>query len=160
MAVLKVIWRADIDLALTLTSLADAAYRQSAAWDNTTNDDPLALYGGSVQVGTSPSAGGTIEFFAYGQWDNAPKYTANASGSDAGYTADGNENNLIWLGSVEVDGTNDQDYPYGPWPLHSLFGGHMPERGGVVAFNNTGATLNATGTNNLSRITFGYEDIS
>ncbi len=132
----------------TLTSLANGSWRQSASVDNTTNKYVDALVGGSVQTGTTPTANTSIDIYAYGQYDGSAEFTAGCSGSDAAYTADGEETLLRYLGSIVVDATSDQDYEWGPWSVASAFGGIMPQRWGLVAENNTGATLNATGTNN------------
>lgn len=135
-------------ITLTLTSLADGNWRQSTAVVNTSNLYLDALVGGSTQVGTTPTAGGTIDIYAYGQYDASGEYTAGASGSDAAYTADGEETSLKLIGVVQVDDTSDQDYEWGPFSVAAAFGGVLPQRWGLVVENNTGATLNATGTNN------------
>ena len=98
---------------ITLTSLTDGSYRQSASVDNGTNKYIDAHIGGSVQTGTSPTAGNLIEIFAYGTYDGT-NFTAGASGSDAAYTADGEEGLLKRLEVIEVDATSNQDYVWGP----------------------------------------------
>lgn len=132
---------------LTLTSLADGSWRQSTAVDNSSNLYLDAHLGGSVQVGTSPTAGNTIDFYIYATYDGT-NYTGGASGTDGAYTADGEEGLFRWIGSIEVDATSDQDYVFGPWSVGELFGGSLPQKWGVVVENNSGAALNATGTNN------------
>jgi hypothetical protein len=132
----------------TLTSLANGSWRQSTAVDNTSNLYMDVLVGGSVQTGTTPTANTTIDIYAYGQYDGSGEYTAAATGSDAAYTTDGSEGLLKFVTSIVVDDTSDQDYEWGPIALAQVFGGVMPQRWGLVAENNTGATLNATGTNN------------
>jgi len=134
-------------IAITVTSLADGSWRQSAAVDNSTNKHVDALVGGSIQVGTSPTAGDKINIYAYGAWD-ASNYTAGASGSDAAYTADGEEGLLKLLEVIEVDATSDQDYSWGPVGVAQAFDGVLPDSWGVIVNNESGATLNATGTNN------------
>lgn len=140
-------------ITLTLSSLANGSWRQSTVVDNTSNLYIDALVGGSVQTGTSPTANGTIDIYAYGQYDASGEYTAGASGSDGAYTADGEESQLKFVTSIIVDGTSDQDYEWGPFNIAPLFGGVMPQRWGLVVENNTGATLNATGTNNETAYT-------
>lgn len=135
-------------ISITLTSLSDGSWRQSDSVDNTTNKYLDALIGGSTQTGTSPTAGRTIDIYAYGQYDGSSEFTAGASGSDAAYTADGEETSLKLIGVVQVDGTSNQDYEWGPFSVAAAFGGLMPQRWGLVVENNTGAALNATGTNN------------
>lgn len=137
---------------ITLTSLTNGSWRQSAAVDNTSNLYIDAHLGGSIQTGTSPTANGTIDIYAYGSYDGT-NYTAGASGSDAAYTADGEENLFFHLLSIVVDATSDQDYVFGPVSVASVFGGVLPRAWGIVVENNTGATLNATGTNNEVQFT-------
>jgi len=135
-------------ITFTLTSLGNGSWRQSAAVDNTTNLYIDALVGGSVQTGTSPTAGGTIDIYAYGQYDASGEYTAGASGSDASYTADGEESLLRHVASIVVDADSNIDYEWGPVTIARCFGGVMPQRWGLVAENNTGVALHSTGTNN------------
>lgn len=134
-------------ITITLTSLGDGSWRQSAAYDNTSNLYVDALIGGSLQVGTSPTANQTIDIYAYGSYDGT-NYTAGASGSDAAYTADGEELLLPVVQIITVDATSDQDYVWGPVSLAAVFGGILPSKFGIIVENNSGATTNATGTNN------------
>lgn len=147
MATTSVNYSAAQTVTITLTSLADAAWRQSASVDNGTNKYLDAHIGGSIQVGTTPTAGETIQIYAYGSYDGT-NFTAGASGSDAAYTADGEEGLFKLLEVIEVDATSDQDYVWGPVSVAEKFGGVLPETWGVVVKNDTGAALNATGTNN------------
>lgn len=138
---------------ITLTSLANSAWRQSAVVDNTSNLYVDALIGGSIQVGTSPTTQTTINIYAYGTFDGT-NYTGGASGSDAAYTADGEETRFKLLESIVVDNTSDQDYVWGPtsvcaqanWPV-------LPSKWGIVVSNATAVALNATGTNNICKFT-------
>ena len=142
------VYTAEAAITLTLTSLADGAWRQSAVVNNTTLLHVDALVGGSVQTGTL-TAGGSIDFYCYAQYADGPDYTGGASGSDAAYTADGEELLFKFLGSIITDDTDDnRDMEFGPWPVAPLFGGNLPQRWGLVVENNTGVALNATGTNN------------
>jgi len=137
---------------ITLTSLADGSYRQSAAVDNDTNGYIDAQVGGSIQTGTTPTLGEPIKIFAYASYDGT-NYTAGASGSDAAYTADGEEGLLKLLEIIEVDATSDQDYVWGPVSVAQAFGGILPVKWGIVVLNDSGAALNATGTNNEIQFT-------
>lgn len=132
---------------ITLTSLGDGAWRQSASVDNGTNKYIDAHLGGSIQVGTTPTDGTTIDVYAYGTYDGT-NFTGGASGSDAAYTADGEEDELRLIQVITVDATSDQDYVFGPISIAQAFGGVLPETWGIIVENNTGAALNATGTNN------------
>ena len=140
-------------ITLTLSSLANGSWRQSTAVDNTSNLYIDVLVGGSVQTGTTPTANGTIDIYAYGQYDGSGEYTAGASGTDGAYTTDGSEGQLKFIASIVVDATSDQDYEWGPYNIAPAFGGVMPQRWGLVVENNTGAQLNTTGTNNETAYT-------
>ena len=142
-------------ITLTLTSLANGSWRQSTVVVNTSDLYIDALVGGSVQVGTSPTAGSTIDIYAYGQYDASGEYTGGASGSDSAYTAGEDVGTLRFLTSIVVgpSGTSDVDYEWGPVSVAQAFGGVLPQRWGLVVENNTGATLNATGTNNETAYT-------
>lgn len=140
---------------MTNTSLGDGSWRQSLAVDNGTNLFVDAHLGGSIQTGTTPTANGTIDIYAYGTYDGT-SFTGGASGSDAAYTADGEELLFPLLLSITVDATSDTDYVFGPISVAQAFGGILPETWGIVIENNTGAALNATGTNNEIQF-FGIE---
>lgn len=156
MATTTVTYAATASVTLTFTSLTNGSWRQSAVVDNSSNKYVDALVGGSLQVGTSPTDKGTIEIYAYAEYDDGAgtsQYTAGCSGSDAAYTADGEEDELILLSVVTVDTTTDQDYVWGPVSLGQAFGGVIPRKWGIVVKNGTGVTTNATGTNNEIRYT-------
>ena len=150
MAVTKSTYATAASATITLTSLADGNWRQSAVVDNTSNLYLDAWLGGSIQVGTSPTDGNTISIYLYGTYDGT-NYTAGASGTDLAYTADGEETLLRLADVITVDATSDQDYVWGPVSVSSVFGNSppgIPSKWGVVVKNDSGAALNATGTNN------------
>lgn len=148
MATVTTTYASSATVTITLASVTNGAFRQSAVVDNSSNKYVDALVGGSVQVGTSPTDKSTVAIFAYGERDDAGQYTAGCSGSDAAYTADGEEDELKLIEVITVDTTNDQDYEWGPVSVAQVFGGVLPRKWGIVVKNGTGATLNATGTNN------------
>lgn len=135
-------------ITFTLANLGNGSWRQSTAVNNTSNLYDDALVGGSVQTGTSPTAGGTIDIYAYGQYDGSTEFTAGASGTDGAYTADGEESQFKRVATITVDGDSNIDYEWGPVSIAAVFGGVLPQRWGLVAENNTGVALNSTGTNN------------
>lgn len=147
-------YSAATSMTVTLASLAADALRQSTVVDNTTNLYIDALVGGSVQVGTSPTAGSVINVFAYGAHDTSD-YTAGASGSDAAYTA-GDKKLLPLVGQIIIDGDSNADYEFGPFSVAAAFGGILPSKWGLVFENLTDVALNATGTNNKVKY-FGVE---
>lgn len=149
-------YAATASITLTATSITNGSYRQSTVVDNSSNKYMDVLLGGSIQAGTTPTAGGTLEIWAYGERDDGggtSQYTAGCSGSDSAYTADGEEDELFPVYAVTVDATSDQDYEWGPVSLAQAFGGILPRKWGLVLKNSSGATTNATGTNNEFRYT-------
>lgn len=140
-------YAAAVNVTLTQESLANGSWRQSTVVDNTSNLYVDVLLGGIVRTGTSPTADATIDIYIYASYDGV-NYTAGASGSDAAYTADGEENLFKKIETIIVDGTSDQYYVWGPVSVAALFGGTMPSKWGVVIENNSGSTLNATVGNN------------
>lgn len=154
MATATINYTAAASVTITLTSLADAGFRESTAVDNSTNKYMDALVGGKIQIG-APSADGTIAIYAYGSYDGT-EYTAGLTGSDGtvtwgttGSTGLDGANNLPLLGVISVDATDDNDDArWGPFSVAQAFGGVLPTKWGIVIKNSTGASLHATGTNN------------
>ena len=88
MATYRLNYATAASVTITLTSLGDGSWRQSASVDNGTNKYIDAHVGGSIQVGSA--AAGTIDIYAYATYDGST-FTGGASGSDAAYTANGEE---------------------------------------------------------------------
>lgn len=145
---------------ITLTSLGDGAWRQSAVVDNdVTNKFLDALVGGSIQVG-AVTADGTIDVYAYGSYDDT-NFSGGVGSTDqaitwgtTGSTSVEGFRQLMLLGQIVVDTTDDNnDILFGPFSVAEVFGGLLPTKWGIVIENNTGVALNATGTNNEVQFT-------
>ena len=142
-------------ITITLTSLANGGYRESAEVDNTTNLYVDELVEGSIQVGTV-TADGTISIYAYGNLGDTV-YSGGLAGTNetitwgttpASSSVEG-FNQLPLLGVVSVDTTDDDnDIEFGPYAVAPAFGGVMPAKWGIVVLNNTGVGFHATGTAN------------
>jgi len=146
MATTSLNYAAAAALTITLASLANNAWRESAAVDNTANKYTDALLGGKIMTGTTPTVNTTIEVYLYGSYDGTA-YTAGASGTDAVYTADGEELLFAVAQIIQVDATSDQQYVFGPISVAAAFGGTMPSKWGVVVKNASAVALNATAGN-------------
>lgn len=133
-------------LTITLASLADNAWRESTVVDNTSNLYNDVMVGGKITTGTTPTANTTIEVYFYALVDGT-NYTAGASGTDAAYTADGEEKLFRPCEIIEVDATSDQAYVFGPVSVKAAFGNVMPSKWGIVVKNDSGVALNATAGN-------------
>jgi len=140
-------------ITITLASLADGSFRQSASFDNTTDNFVDALIGGKIMTGTSPSVNKSINVSIYATYDNGTTFTGGASGSDAAYTADGEESLFNRIATILVDATSDQQYVWGPRSVKELFGGVLPSDFGIIVENDTGAALNSTGGNHEIKFT-------
>lgn len=154
MATATISYAAAASVTITLTSLADAGWRESTVVDNTTNLYVDALVGGKIQIG-AVGADGQIEVYAYGTYDGT-EYTAGLTGSDGTITwgttgTSGVDSylNLRLLGVTMVDTTDDNDdVRWGPFSVAQAFGGVLPSKWGIVIKNATGTAFHATGTNN------------
>lgn len=143
-------------ITVTLASLADGGYRESAGINNTVNKYMDALVGGSIQVATVV-ADGTISIFAYGSMDAGGIYSGGLVGTDEAITwgttpasssVEG-YNQLKLLGVISVDTTDDDnDIEFAGFSVAAAFGGVMPEKWGIVVLNESGVALHVTGTNN------------
>lgn len=133
-------------ITLTLASLANAAYRQSTAVDNTSNlflDVLVALKIKTNAAGTS--ATGYLNVYAYGTADGGTTYTDGATGTDGAMTPT-SPTNLKLIGVINAV-ANGTTYNAGPFSVAAAFGGVLPDHWGIVVQNNTAATLDATGGN-------------
>jgi len=139
--------------------LANGASRESSSVDNSSDLYVDALVGGIVQVGAI-AADNTIEIYAYGSYDGT-NYMAGLTGSDGtvtwGTTGNTGDNGLLdlpLLGVISVDPNDDNtDMRWGPYSVAQAFGGVLPQKWGIVFVNRTGAALNSTGSNNVTKFT-------
>jgi hypothetical protein len=135
-----------VDVVITLASLANGAARESTAWDWSAYEDILLEVTLKAAV-AGVSVSGTCTVYAYATADNGTTYTEAATGTDAAYTML-NPTQLMCAGVVFLN-TNAQVKTGGPWSLAALFGGTLPAKGGMVIVNDSGAALDATGSNHL-----------
>ena len=103
-------------ITVTLASLTNGSYRQSAAIDNTSNlyfDAGMLL---KVKTGASgTSSTGTVNIYAYGSSDGGTTYTDGASGSDASFTPT-SPTNLKLIGVINAV-ANSTAYIGGPFSV-------------------------------------------
>jgi hypothetical protein len=134
-------------ITISLASLANGSYQQSAAIDNTSNlyfDAGVQL---SVKTASSGvSSTGTINVYAYGSANGGSNYTDGCSGSNASFTPT-SPTNLKLIGVINAV-ANSTTYTGGPFSVASAFG-YTPGKWGIVVFNNTGAAFDSTEGNHL-----------
>lgn len=140
-------YTASADVTMTsIQSLADGSWAQSAVLDNSSNKFVDVYLGGTIatNTGAAPTNGSTIDIYAYGEMFDGD-YSGGASGSDAAYTAGGNEDELMFVTSITVDADTSATYDFGPISLAQVFGGVLPRKWGLVIENNTGQALHSSG---------------
>ncbi len=142
-----------VAITCTLASLANAAQRQSAAVDNTSNLYTDALAAVQVKTGASGvSATGYVDVYAVATVDGGTTYSGGASGSDAAFS--GSLSSCFRLGRLPTI-ANATTYNGGPWSVAAAFGGSLPDHWAIVVDNESGASLDSTEGNHLKK----YEGI-
>lgn len=134
--------------AITITpgTLANAAARQSASVDNSTNLYLDALVTATVKAPSSGIQGGAVvNIYVAGSIDGTA-WPGQGSGNPDGVTGSDaaitllNPTNLILLGSVNV-ATASSTIVSEPMSVAAAFGGTMPRNWSIVIENRTGASL-------------------
>ena len=139
MAVAKGQWGAATGITITLTSLADAALRQSASVDlgalGTPPEDVL------IELETKGIAGGIdiILVWVAISVDAGTTFTGGASGSDAAFT--GEVDDLVLLGAIKANTTVAKRKT---WLLGNVLSA-MPDIFSIIVENQSGAALSAAG---------------
>jgi len=146
-------------LTISLASLADAsatlvAGRESTAVDNGTNIYPDVHVTGRITTGTSPTAGNTIEVWAYASIDDVPNtvdYPDTITGSDAAVTftsLNTKRTGLRPVARITVDSNSNRSYDFAEVSIARLFNG-VPRHWGIVVINASGVALNSTAGNHF-----------
>lgn len=133
-----------VAITCTLTSLASGSAREATAVDNTTNLylDALVMLKtktGAGSIGSDPY----LYLYVIGT-DDGTTWPDPATGADAAITPTLNTKAKL-LGRVNLAAASTA-YIGGPWSVLAAFGGvAIPEKWSVVALNNCGVALSATG---------------
>lgn len=129
-------------ITITLTSLANAAQRQSTVIDNTSNLYEDAFVMVIAKTGSSSTTStGRLYVYAYGTSDGT-HYTDGASGTDGSITLT-SPPNMPLIGVLNAV-ANSTTYNGGPFSVAQAFGGTLPEKWGIVVDNECGSTLDGT----------------
>jgi hypothetical protein len=127
----------------TITSLTNTSQRQSTVVDNSSNLFLDALVSVKVKTaGSSTSATGFVNVYAYGTVDGGTTYSDGASGSDGSITLT-SPPNMRLIGVINCV-ANSTTYIGGPFSVAAAFGGILPQKWGIVVENLTGATLDGS----------------
>lgn len=160
MADRKVAYAASAAYTITLASLATSPTlvegRESGAVSNTTLNYLDYLIGGKITTGTTPTAGGLIEVWAYGSVNDTPTYPDMMDGTDSAETVTSRDiliYGLSRIATIPVDATSDRTYWFGPISLAGTFGRlvggnvYIPKNHGIFVVHSAGTNLHATGSN-------------
>lgn len=152
MADIKLAFGTSTALTITLTSLAQAAARESTAVDNSSNKylDALVYVQFKLQTGT-PASDKVVNVYAYGSEDGT-NYGDNATGSDAAVTLR-SPSNLRLIGTIAAPDAGGLTYKSQPMSVATAFGGILPRKWGIVVENRTNITGSATGGDHAASYT-------
>ena len=138
-----------ITLASSPASATLVAGRESTALVNTSNLYEDYLLSGKITTGTSPTAT-SIRIYAYAQlFATGPVYPDVMDGTDSVETfasVEARDSALVLAKAISVNTSNDITYWFGAISIRALFG-EVPAAWGVWVTQDTGAILNATGSN-------------
>lgn len=134
-------------LASLVTSSTLVAGRESTAVDQKDTDDAIdSLVGGTVTVGTTPTANTQIQVYLYGSYDDT-NFSGSATGTDATLTPSAKELMKFLIAIPSVATTSNVAHKWGPFSVAQAFGGIIPVQWGCWITHNTGVNLNSTGSN-------------
>ena len=131
-------------ITITLASLANGSARQSTVISNVSDlwEDALV----QIKALTGGTATGPLNVYVYASSDGGTTYPDGVTGSDGAYTMYTNPG-IIWLGATGYSGSGAITLVMTPRSIARAYGGKMPQYWGIIVVNNTGTTLNATGSN-------------
>jgi len=136
----------NVAITVTLASLANAAYQQSTAVDNTSNlyDEVKVQF--KMKTGAVVSGSPIIQVYLAESADGGTTYSDGATGTNGAMTPTSPPNmKLLYTLACPVAATS---YTSDPFYIKSAGGiWVMPDHWSVVFFNGTGGTLDSTGGN-------------
>ena len=166
MAQAKVNYATASDITITLAALgSDAsllAGAESNAIDNTVNGYRDYWISGKITTGTSPTTGKQIEVWAVGSIDGSiyPDVFDGTASAETISLASVKASVCKFVANMATTATSDEDYPFGPVLLSSVFGGDVPPKFVIFVTHNTGVNLNATAGNHYIRLQPVYDTVS
>ena len=124
----------------SLNSLASTSACQSSAVDNTVNKFDDAVIQVALAAGTTNL--GAIDFYVASSLSDST-YADGATGTDGTFTATSRKNS-IWIGNVQVSASIASVSTF-QRSVASCFNGVMPSKWTLIAINNSGVGLAASG---------------
>ena len=139
---LKAVWGAKTTVAITLTSLANNAARESTVIDFGT----LGAFDAVLRITTKgqASSASVLNVYAYAALGDTT-YTDGATGSDASFTA-ANILNAKFVDPVQMNTTNTA---IAVFSLAKAFDGVLPAKVGLIVLNKSGDALSTTGSDHV-----------
>lgn len=162
MANILTAYAASSALTITLASLATSSTRtagaESNAVDNTSNLYLDYLLAGKVTTGTTPTSGKVIEVCVVGIADDTtwPDVFDGTASAETVLTADVKNAICRTVATMQVDGTSNQTYWFGPVSVANAFGGTLPKKWVAFVAHDTAVNLNSTGGNHAIFVTGVY----
>lgn len=129
---------------MTLTSLANGAYRESTEIDNSSTLAMDEIVHGTITAGTTPTVGNTISVYVSGS-DGTTSRPGNLTGTDSTITPAGEQTQFVLAAVIPVDATTGHVYDFFIGSVAALFGGLMPKKWSLVVLNSSAVALNAAG---------------
>lgn len=159
MADTKIAYGSSTAITCTLASLADAASRECAAIDNTTNKfiDAIVYLSVTLATGTPANEKAILVWF-YGSEDGT-NYGDNATGSDAALTQRV-PNNFRGPFAISCPDAGGLAYKTVIPSVASFFGGVLPRKWGFVVENQTAVAFDATEGNHTKTYTGIYYTVA
>lgn len=147
MATQNVVYGTRAALAITLTSLANGAYRESTEVDNSSTLADDVVIAGTITAGTTPTLGNTISIYVSGS-DGTTARPGNLTGTDSTITPAGEQTQFVLAAVIPVDATTGHVYEFYIGSLAALFGGIVPKKWSLIVLNSSAVALNAAGNTN------------
>lgn len=148
-----------VAVTITLASLGSGAVgvyttgRESSVIDNTTNNDVDHILGGQITVGTTITAGRSINVYVAAPISvssGTPTWPDVLDGTDSAetFTSANVMNGIVKLAaSMTTDNVNDRPYTFSGVSVATMFGGSLPPYYVVFVAHDSGNPLNATAGN-------------
>lgn len=164
---LKVVYGTAADVTMTLASLAPSstllAGQESTAIDNSSDLMLDCMVGGFIKTNATITAGGRIEVWVIGTFDDGTNWPDVFDGTDSAETiSSANIKNAICknIAIMNVDATGTQYF--GPVSVASRFGGQLPKKFVFFVTHNTHASnaLDSTAGNHKIRVQPVYRNVA
>lgn len=159
----KLAYASSADYTITVASLVSSgtlvAGRESTAVSNTSDLYLDYLVAGKVRVGSSGTAAGTIEVWAYASMNDTPTYPDVLDGTDSDETftsADIKRSCLKLIASIPNDATNSRTYPFAASSIAAAYGGLVPKNHGLFVVHSASSALSSTGSDHFFSYTGAY----